>query len=151
MINPGIMAKKFILETRSEPAYFSLAGISCHLKDYRLSFLINQKLLTGFRKMDDFAGKYSLYLYRDEECRNSFYLICNRGEETLLFPELRQADFLLLVEGPFKKVQLERLLRNLRTISNILASFEIQIGNLKNFQGFLDDLEMHFMKLGIGS
>jgi hypothetical protein len=141
------MAKKIILESRTEPSWFTLTGVSCHLKDYRLSFLLNQKLPAGFKKMDDFTGNYSLYFYLDEECRNSYYLISNRSEEKVLFPELKQTDFIMLVEGPFKKTRLDRLLKTIRTIPNVLTAFEIQVGSLKNFSGFLSDLELHLMKI----
>ena len=147
MINPAVMAKKIMLESRSEASYFTLAGVSCHLKDYRLSFLLNQKLQAEFKKMDDLPGEYSLYYYADEECRNTYNLISNRNEEKVLFPELKQTDFLLLVEGPFKKVQLDKLLKAIRTIPNVLTTFEIQMGTLKNFPGFLSDLELHYMNI----
>lgn len=147
MINPGIMAKKIMLESRSEASYFTLAGISCHLKDYRLSYLLNHKLQSGFKKMEDLPGEYSLYFYADEECRNTYNLISNRNEERVLFPELKQTDFLLMVEGPFKKVQLDKLLKAIRTIPNVLTAFEIQIGTLKNLAGFLSDLELHYMNI----
>ncbi|MCX6286934.1 MAG: IPExxxVDY family protein [Bacteroidetes bacterium] len=145
------MAKKIMLESRAEASFFTLAGVSCHLKDYRLSFLLNQNLHTGFRKMDDLTGNLSLYFYLDEECRNSYYLICNRSEEKVLFPELKQTDFVMLVEGPFKKTQLDRLLKTIRAIPNVLTAFEIQVSSLKNFSGFLADLELHLMKIKIES
>jgi len=134
-----------MLQSRAEHSFFTFAGVSCHLQDYRLSFLLNQKLFAGFKKIDDFTGNYSLYFYLDEECRNSYYLISNRSEEKILFPELKQTDFLLLVEGPFKKNQLDHLLKTIRTIPNVLTAFEIQVSSLKNFPGFLADLELHLM------
>lgn len=141
------MAKKIMLESRSEHSSFTFAGVSCHMKDYRLSFLLNQKLSAGFKKMDDFNSHYSLYFYPDEECLNSYYLISNRSEEKILFPELKQTDFLMLVEGPFKQARLDHLLKTIRTIPNVLTAFEIQVSSLKNFPGFLADLELHFMKM----
>jgi hypothetical protein len=141
------MAKKIILEARSEPTWYTLTGISCHLKDYRLSFLLNQKLGSDFRKMDDLPGEYSLYFYRDEECRNTHSLICNRSAGKVLFPELKQTDFIMLVEGPFKKNQLSRLINAVKAIPNVLTAFEIQPASLKNFTGFLDELELHFMNI----
>jgi hypothetical protein len=147
MIKKMVMAKKFTLDARPEPAYYTLAGISCHLKDYRLSFLLNQAMGCDFIKMEDLPGGYSLYFYRDEECRNTYSLISNRSAEKILFPGLKQTDFILLVEGPYKKSQLNRLVNNLKTIPNILTAFEIQAQSLKNFAGFLDDLELHFMNI----
>jgi len=147
MIKQMVMAKKFTLEARPETAYYTLAGISCHLKDYRLSFLLNQAIGCNFIKMEDLPGGYSLYFYRDEECRNAYSLISNRSAEKLLFPALKQADFIMLVEGPYKKSQLNRLINNLKAIPNILTAFEIQAQSLKNFASFLDDLELHFMNI----
>ena len=48
------MAKKFLTETRSEPALYTLLGISCHLRDYHLTYLLNEKLELEFIKEDDF-------------------------------------------------------------------------------------------------
>ena len=141
------MAKKIMLGSRNEPSWFTLAGISCHLKDYRLSFLLNQNMHSSFRKMEDIAGGYSLYYHLDDECRNFYYLISNRSEDKLLFPGLKQTDFLLLVEGPMKKSQLERLLKIIRTIPNVLTAFEIKVESLKTFPGFLSDLELHLMNI----
>jgi len=145
------MAKKILLESRSEPSCFTLSGISCHLQDYRLSFLLNQNLHAGFKKLDDFPGAFSLYYYTDEECRNSFYLLSNRSEGMILFPELKQTDFIMLVDGPFKKARLDRMLKTIRAIPNVLTAFEIQVGSLKNFPGFLADLEIHLMNIKKGS
>ena len=144
------MARKILLESRAEPSWFTLAGISCHLKDYRLSFLLNQKLPASFRKMDDFPGNYGLYYYADEESRNSYYLISNRNEEKVLFQELKQTDFVLLVEGPFKKIQLNRLVSSIKAIPNVLTAFEIKTESLKNLSVFLADLELHFMNIKKG-
>lgn len=141
------MAKKILLDSRTESSCFTILGISCHLKDYRLSFLLNQNMPADFKKMEDFPGLFSLYFYLDEECRNSFYLLSNRNEEKILFPELKQTDFILLVDGPVKKARLDRMLKTIRAISNVLTAFEIQVASLKNFPGFLADLELHFMAI----
>jgi hypothetical protein len=141
------MAKKILLESPAEPSSFTIIGISCHLKDYRLSFMLNQSLPAGFKKMEDFPGVFSLYLYRDEECRNSFYLLSNRNEERILFPELKQTDFIMLVDGPFKRARLDRMLKTIRAIPNVLTAFDIQVGSLKHFPGFLADLELHLMAI----
>jgi len=140
------MAKKILIETRSEPALFTLFGISCHLKDYRLSFLINKKLELEFVKMEDFMG-YSFYFCRDEDRFNTYYLLGNRGQDTILLPGLKQTDFILLVEGPFKKNQKDKLLENIRSIQNVLTAFEIRFETIKNYEIVLTDLEIHLMNI----
>lgn len=140
------MAKKILFENRSEPVLFTLFGISCHLKDYRLTFLLNKKLELEFTKMEDF-NNYSFYYCRDEDRFNTYYLLGNRGQDTILFPGLKQTDFILLVEGPFKKVQKEKLLENIRAIQNVLTSFEIRFETIKNYESVLTDLEIHMMQI----
>ena len=140
------MAKKFLTETRSEPTLFTLLGISCHLRDYHLTYLLNEKLELEFIKEDDFQG-YPFFFCRDENCFNAYYLLGNRGQESILFPDMKQADYLLLIEGPFKKSQLERLMKNIRQIDNILMSFEISPEKIKNFETMLNDLELHVMNI----
>ena len=140
------MAKKILLETRSEPVLYTLFGISCHLRDYHLIFLLNEKLNLEFVKMDDFLG-YSFYFCRDEDCLNAYYLLGNRGEESIMLPELKQTDFLLLVEGPYKKNQKDRLLEHIRSTQSVLTSFEIRFETIKNYETILNDLEIHIMEI----
>jgi hypothetical protein len=141
------MAKKVFLETRPEPILFTLFGISCHLKDYRLSFHLNLRMDLAFAKMDDFRG-FSFYYCRDEDSLNAYYLLGNRGEESILLPDLRQTDFILLVEGPLKKNQKERLLLQIKEIQNVLTAFEVRFETIKQYDSMLNDLELHLMKIG---
>jgi len=140
------MAKKIFLENRSETILFTLFGISCHLKDYRLSYYLNQKLELSFAKMDDFQG-YSFYFCRDEDSFNSYYLLGNRGPESILLPDLKQTDFLLLLEGPVKKAQKEQLLEKVRGIQNVLTAYEVRFETIKNYNLMLTDLEIHLMNI----
>jgi len=150
------MAKKVLLETRSEPTLFTLVGISCHLKDYRLSYLLNQKLELGFIKMDDLvvstspkneADSFSFYHCRDEDHYNAYFLLSNRGQDSILLPGMKQTDFLLLVEGPFKKNQMEPLQQQIRSIPHVLTCYEIKFSSLKNYENLLTDLELHLTSL----
>ena len=140
------MAKKILIDSRSEPALFTLTGISCHLRDYHLTYLLNDKLGLDFVKEEDFLG-FPFFCCRDENGFNIYYLIGNRGAETFLVPEMKQADYLLLIEGPLKKAQEERLLKNIRSIEKILMVFEINLETIKNFGTFLNELEIHFMNI----
>ena len=140
------MPKKFSIVSGPEPSPYTLFGISCHLNDYRLSYLLNAKLELEFIKMDDFQG-FSFYLYHDEEFFTTYYLLSNRTPESILLPELKQTDFFLLTEGPMKKFSKEHLLKNIRDIPNVLAVFEIRFSTIKNHDTMLNDLEIHHMKI----
>jgi hypothetical protein len=140
------MAKKILIETRSAPVLFTLFGISCHLKDYRLSYLLNKKLELEFVKMEDFM-EYSFYYCRDEDRYNIYYLLGNRGQDNILFSGLKQTDYIMLVEGPFKKIQKDKLLENIRSIQSVLTAFEIRFETIKNYETVLIDLEIHLMNI----
>src|SRR5512138_3363650 len=89
------MAKRILLEVRSEPAWFTLTGISCHLKDYRISYLLNEQLRFCLTKLEDVpltpegfkeTAFFSLYRHRDPDQCNTDYLVGNRNPEHLLLP-----------------------------------------------------------------
>jgi hypothetical protein len=150
------MAKKIILETRSEPAFFTFVGISCHLMDYRFLYEFNKQLEFNFIKESDFprtssiaaqTAHFSFYLYRDEDQRLSYYLLSNRGDEGFIFPALKQADFILIIEGIFGKQKKEAFLSTLRSVPKVLTSYEIKSTELKNPESFLMDLELHVLQI----
>ena len=150
------MAKKIYLDVRSEPAFFTLLGISCHLRDYRLSYLFNHHLGFSFIKRDDLRinssfnkaqTEFSFYSYRNEEHLNSFYLIANRSQDFILVPEMKQFDFLLIIEGEYKKAEKDILLKTLRSLPGVLTVFEIRFAEIKNHESLLTDIEMHIMNI----
>ena len=140
------MAKKVFLVNRSEPAIFTLFGISYHLKDFQLSYGLHKSLDLEFVKMDDFRG-CSFFLCHDDNGFNSYYLLGNRGQDSILLPDLKQTDFLLLLEGPLKKRQKEQLLERIKKIQNVLTAFEVRFDTIKNYEPMLTDLELHLMNI----
>jgi hypothetical protein len=150
------MSKKVFLEVREEPVIFTLIGISCHVKDYRISFLLNKHLGSAFLKLEDLRitlnnkkdpAEFSFYYYPDEDYFNTYYLLANRCEEYVLAPEIKQVDFLMIVEGEFSKVQKDRLIASIRNIPNVLTAYEIKFSEIKNYETLLNDMEMHFINI----
>jgi len=140
------MARKILIESRSEPEVFTLFGISCHLRDYHLTHLLNLKLDLAFAREDDFRG-FPFFSCIDENGFNTYYLMGNRNMESVLLPDMRQTDYFLLIEGPFKKAQNDKVLKNIRSLENVLAAFEVNLDQIRNFEVVLNDLEMHFMNI----
>lgn len=150
------MAKKFYLDSRSEPVLVTLIGISCHLKDYRLSYLFSQYLGLSLIKLDDLqvsanlnknAADFSFYFCRDDDHLNTYFLLTNRSQDFILVPELKQFDFLLFIEGKFLKTNKEFLIKTLRQIPGILTIFERNSSEIRNFDRLLNDVELHVMNL----
>jgi hypothetical protein len=154
------MAKKIFLKTRPEPAIFTIIGISCHLIDYRLLHMLNKELGFNFTRQDDFrmnglvieqASFFSFYSYRDEDQRNTYHLLANFSRDVILIPELRNTDFIMIIDGEFKKAGKESLLRSIRSVPRALTAFEIKVTDIKNHEAFLTDLEMHITEIHRGN
>ena len=150
------MAKKIFLDVRAEPAYFTLIGISCHLKDYRLSHHLNKIPEFNFARDQDISilqpGKpepasFSFFYYRDDDQGNAYSLISNRNENSALIPEMKQLDFILVVEGEFRKNRRDQLLKSIRSIQNVLTAYELNPKEIRNFENLLTDIEMHIMNI----
>jgi hypothetical protein len=150
------MPKKIYLDVLSEPAFFTLIGISCHLKDYRLSHHLNKIHGFNFSKEAELslvqpgkteASEFSFFYYRDEDLGNAYSLIANRSDKYLLVPEMKQVDFILIVDGTFNKARKDQVLASIRKIQNVLTAFEVRLGEIKNVENLLSEIELHIMNI----
>ena len=85
---------------------FSLIGISCHAKDYRLCYELNKTLEIDLVRGEDLdidsknsKANYALFEFVDEENFMDYYLISNRSSKGFLIPEQKSTDFFLLLKG----------------------------------------------------
>ncbi len=150
------MVKRIFLDTHSESNSYTLVGLSTQLKDYRLSFLLNKIPGLKFTRFEDISvttpvmenpAIYSLYTSSDEEAFNIYYLLSNRSRDHFLVPSLKQTDYLMIIEGPFKKQQKNELLQALRAIPNLLLAVEVNPATIKQFESLITDLEIHIMNV----
>jgi hypothetical protein len=146
------MARKIKLKTRPEPVYYTILGISCHYMDYRFMHLINKAMDVNFSREDDLTSSlpasgrpatFSFYSFKDEDQRNIYYLISNLNEDFILIPELKHIDYIMLIEGDFKKKKKDALLSVIRSVQKVQMAFEIKVADFKNAESFLTDVEMH--------
>jgi hypothetical protein len=136
------MAKRFILENRKGTIPVTILGISCHCRDYQLSFYLQKKLELDLARQDDFNG-HPFFYFRDDNDFNLYYLLGNRCEDSFLIPEFRQMDLLLFIEGPFKKAQKDQFIRTIKTIPQVLLALEILPDSIKNHEQLVHDIEIH--------
>ncbi len=135
-------------------AEYSFIGISCHLKDYRLSFFINQECGLKLRKIDDFTQEdeqkqllsYPLFYYRCPDTNNNFCLISNHHEEKKLILAFKQFDYFLLVQNDLTPTKKKELISTLKKIPNLLAAYEIELSKIKNINQLMIDLELQLIK-----
>ena len=84
-----------------------LIGISSHENDYRISWALNEHLGFRFTKSENYKvlnqrlkefKEFSVYLYINNHDSNTYRLISNRCDDGFLIEELKNIDFLLLIE-----------------------------------------------------
>ena len=128
-----------------EEAYefdFSLLGISCHEKDYRLCWAVNSTLDLNLSK----SGEEIELIFNKESKQNAsfpvlsfvndfnsdeYYLIGNKCERSWLIPEKSHIDFFLLVKS-YEKKTYDYYLKKLRKIPFILMVHSVVVEQLKS-------------------
>lgn len=105
---------------------FLAFGLSCHLKDYRVAWMMNRDMKTDFiRKSLYIEGKageseeFSKFISKDEDNRLHYYLVSNQNEDVYLFREHKAYDFFLLVEGYIDIFDETDFLHRLQSIEGI--------------------------------
>jgi len=125
---------------------FFLLGISCHEKDYRLSWALNNSLHIELAKENDLqidAKKnskplmHSIFTFDNEQEYRQYYLISNRGSNGFLVPEQKQADYFLLIKGSLMTEDKPSIIKRVKETSMVLTAFEIDPNQLKSKENLL--------------
>lgn len=125
---------------------FRLVGISCHARDYRLCWSLNNSLGLRFEKVyRENAGDglkkngvaiESLYRFNDEEGRIGYQLLLNKHNNNLLLPEQKMADYLLIIDG-MNESTFESLLKKIKQTDSVIAAFVIDVQSLKSKENLI--------------
>ena len=114
---------RLLLEDEYE---FVAYGMSCHLKDYRVAWLMNKSIRMHFsRGQLDLQGKgglvetFSRFVSTDEDSRLKYVLLSNQNEDVYLLKDWKQFDFFLLVEGYIDIFDAEGFMSNVQSIEGI--------------------------------
>ena len=147
------MAKKLSIPVSLSEEY-TIIGIACHLKEYRISFQINQALRIRLRRMEDLLIEeadeadnkhYALYTYDDTDRRFCYLLLANHHQEGKLLGSLKQTDYFLIISQNLSREEIDRIILNIRKVQGVLTAFQIQVRDVRNMDLLLNDLEMHLM------
>jgi hypothetical protein len=121
---------------------FKLIGISCHEKDYRLCWGVNQKMNISLQRNENDieliikkSNRHSLhssYIFIDDEYDNEYNLLTNRSSMGYLIPEKAQADYLLMIKDENYPISITDVINNLKEITFVLTAFEIEVRSLKS-------------------
>jgi len=133
-----------ILLSFDEDYDFTLVGISCHSKDYRLCWEINKALNLDLIRSEDLeirkkgaVNSHSFYEYIDEDNYLEYYLISNRGDNGFLIAEQKRVDFFLMAKGNISDIHTKDTISKINALSLVLTSFSIDPDQLKSKQNLL--------------
>jgi len=118
-----------------------LLGISSHENDYRLSWALNENLGFRFTKTENHKSfnqrlgetqEFSTYSFTDDENSNTYRLISNRCDNGFLLDELKNIDFLVLIEPSDPLYRASELMAKIRSVPFVSGIFAIDMDRLKN-------------------
>ncbi|UOE50068.1 IPExxxVDY family protein [Mucilaginibacter sp. SMC90] len=125
---------------------FVLIAVTSSLKDYRVCFLINKYLNFNFSKTDDlevdiYPGAepvlFSLYRYSWETTETDFFFIGNKGSDGYLVPEIKSADYFLMIRNYIDDNELDTIISSLNKIPEIVAAVKIDPKKIKSRENLL--------------
>jgi hypothetical protein len=125
---------------------FVLIAITTSLKDYRICHHINKRLSFNFIKSPDLevdilqgSGPvfFSLYQYHWEASETDFFFIANKGSDGYLVPEMREADYFLMIKNYIDGDDLDKLITALNRIPEIVAAVKIDPKKIKSRENLL--------------
>ncbi|MEZ4721066.1 MAG: IPExxxVDY family protein [Flavobacteriales bacterium] len=119
-------------------------GISCHLKDFRVAWHLNQ--LFGFNMMrsdirvpdkEGFDHEYGMFRHRDEDNHLHYILLNNQSDGISLIRPYKQFNLLMLVEGYIDMFNSEQFIEKLQHDESFQLVMEVSSEPLKKFQFML--------------
>ena len=135
--------KKLLIENDYE---FSLFGISCSEKPYRLCWALNNQLKTTFTKGKDMElqeknvqepSKFPMFSFRNEEMFTDYRIIVNKTENKFLVPEFKHADYLLMIQGGIPHSEKNTILKKVKEVTFVQTAFEIDPKKIRTKEHFV--------------
>ena len=118
---------------------FQLIGISCHEKDYRICWALNQALSVELKKTETDlelvlkknkkTSYYTVFEYKNDDTFNEYYLINNRSINGLLINELPHLDYFVMIKESYP-VDINDTLTQIKKIPFILTAYNVSVDAL---------------------
>ena len=125
---------------------FVLLAITTPLKDYKLCYKINKQLSVDFCKIaelelvyngDETPITFSRYSYQNTQTETLFYLLANKGSEGFLIPEMKRADYFVLIHNYIDNEDLQYIISGINKIAEVLVAVEIEPKKLKSKENLI--------------
>jgi len=144
-----------------EDINYTLLSVHTSLEDFKLSYLLNQKLNLFLSKSkssletekNNEKSLFSVYEYQDDSQLRNWYLISNKHQglskkplqndlfggvyesmtkTSYLIPEKKNTDYLLKIEGGFDSYSVRETIQSINNIQQISTSYSIDTTTLKS-------------------
>ncbi|KJS06749.1 MAG: hypothetical protein VR77_03920 [Flavobacteriales bacterium BRH_c54] len=123
---------------------FELIGISCHSKDYRICWSLNNALKTNFKRIEDYEIQkkneiinFPFFEYIDEDNNIEYFVIANKSSEGYLVSEKQSIDYFLVLKGSVTDKLVENLTKKVKEIDVVIIAHRIDVKELKSKQNLL--------------
>lgn len=119
---------------------FLLFGICSQSKDYRLAWILNNNFDLRLKREEDVVPnetvRFSLFSFENPGTQIKFSLFSNKSDGNIFMKELRQIDFLLIINGNYKSMDTDFFLSGLKKAESVLAVYPMKPETIKSMQHF---------------
>tara|TARA_B100000767_G_scaffold208739_1_gene195695 strand:- start:1939 stop:2358 length:420 start_codon:yes stop_codon:yes gene_type:complete len=133
------MKTRFTLDC-AEEFDFAVLAINSHIKAYKLCWNINNSLQLNFKKKNDHNIKQDLFFSRYtfiSDDGTEYDLLANRSKKGYLIPNQKSINFFLIVKNVYWLQDKTMFMSKLRSVPDILLTFELDLTNLKHIDRFI--------------
>jgi|SRR5690606_21426253 len=160
---------KFTLDEEDYSEPYTLIGIHCGEEEYKLAFLLNQKLNMRLkRKTSDLdlshhglMISFPLYDFEDKSNYTHYYLVANkcrsqdaslqssgglfneiespRSNIHFLLPEFKKVDYFLTIFSDYETEPIREIVGELMEIKQIVSAYEIDPESIKSKSNLIFD------------
>lgn len=125
---------------------FYLLALVSPIKDYRLCWVLNKTCDLDLKKQGDLEINsqknkklvyFTVFEYQDKINQTYYNIISNKLMGEWLIPELKEADYFMMVRGNTSSMERESLLENVKIDPEIQMAFEVDPAKLKSRQNLL--------------
>ena len=137
------MAKKQFIDVAFD---FTIWGINSSMEDYRLCLHLNQYLKWNFKRVHDIEfyspqiksnKHFNAYKFKNEVDFYTLEFIQNKNSGNILIPELKNIDFLFLLNGEDDYFDREEFTNLLMKTPGVQSVMSIEVNSLKSKHNLL--------------
>ena len=139
------MSKKRIVSLE-EDFTGSLWGIVAPVKEYQLCWHLNKEMGFGLKRAEDIeiihkkknrTSVFSFFRFEDDLDKWQVFVVSNKHFGEHLVPEVKQADFFLMIKGEVSELQEEELFAKLKKIPVVQLAVKLNYDKLKSRENLM--------------